>query len=618
MTKDEKQLHAAAKKNDTTSLLALLQQGTNIHAADKDGQTALMLAADKNHLQAVQTLLAHGAQINATDRKGRSALHYAVKNDDIAVFNYLIEQQADIHLADQDGQTPLWHAVKWGNVAAVQLLCELGADINARTADGWTPLIAACAAGTGRGQDYARTMPAALIEAGADIHLADLHGGTAFLYAAQNSRAETLQLLIDAGADVHATDGDGMTALMCAAQSGIWAEENIQLLIENGADVCAVNQYGETALRFAAAHRTLLPVVKILIDAGAEMDACDSSGYTALAVADKLGNTEIARFLLEHGATGTVSASPVQTRKYTQSEIDRQLFAAVQKSQADKIKSLVESGANLNAEDEKGNTPILLAARQGNLAILKLLFDLGANNDRMDDALRIAAGESSLTDCVAYLLARGANVNAMNDKGRTPLAMAVWQGRIANVRYLLEHGADVKAYQTCGDEMPPLISAARLGYPEIVQLLLEHGADPNMQMQGSRKNALTEIAYNTAPATIQMLLDWGADPNLAGWCGQVPLMQAARLGLTEIVRMLIEKGADVNAADDAGSTPLMYVASDAAGGEDKKTIHAARLLIEHGADVNAVDKDGKTALAHAPRSSRNLITALLKEHGAKK
>ena len=82
--------------------------------------------------------------------------------------------------------------------------------------------------------------------------------------------------------------------------------------------------------------------------------------------------------------------------------------------------------------------------------------------------------------------------------------------------------------------------------------------------------------------------------------------------------MLIEKGADVNAADDTGSTPLMYVASDAAGGEDKKTIHAARLLIEHGADVNAVDKDGKTALAHAPRSSRNLITALLKEHGAKK
>ena len=65
MTKTEKQLHAAAKKNDTASLLALLQQGTNIHAADKDGQTALMLAADKNHLQAVQTLLAHGAQITA-------------------------------------------------------------------------------------------------------------------------------------------------------------------------------------------------------------------------------------------------------------------------------------------------------------------------------------------------------------------------------------------------------------------------------------------------------------------------------------------------------------------------------------------------------------------------
>ena len=75
MTQTEKLLHAAAKKGDTANLLALLQQGANINAADKDGQTALMLAADKNHLQAVQTLLAHGAQINATDCKGRSALH---------------------------------------------------------------------------------------------------------------------------------------------------------------------------------------------------------------------------------------------------------------------------------------------------------------------------------------------------------------------------------------------------------------------------------------------------------------------------------------------------------------------------------------------------------------
>ena len=88
--------------------------------------------------------------------------------------------------------------------------------------------------------------------------------------------------------------------------------------------------------------------------------------------------------------------------------------------------------------------------------------------------------------------------------------------------------------------------------------------------------------------------------------------------MTEVVQLLIDHGANVNAADDAGFTPLMYIAFDATGGEDKKTIHAARLLMEHGADVNARDKDGKTALAHAPRSSRNLITALLKEHGAKK
>lgn len=619
MTKNEKLLFAAVKKGDTAAMLGWFAQGVSPDAADKEGLTALMLAAEKNVLPAVQRLIEHGATVNAADRKGRTALRYAVSNaDKIAVLDCLLAHGADVHAADKDGQTPLFHAVAWGNLAAVQRLLAAGAHINARDAAGWTPLIAACAAGTGRGQEYARSVPAALLKAGADIHLADHNGMTALMYAAQNGRAATLQLLLEAGAEVNAADAFGMTALMYAAQSSCFGAENVPLLLQHGADARAVNLEGETALRFAAAHATLLPAVQALLDAGADIDACDTSGYTALSVADKLGNAEIARLLIAHGAAAEISATTVETGKYTQAEIDRRLFTAVQKSQADIIRELVRNGANLNAEDEKGNSPLLLAARKGDLAILTLLFELGASDARMDDALRIAARESSLTDCVAYLLERGANVNAMDDKGRTPLAMAAWEGRIANVRFLLEHGADVRVYQVCGDEMPPLISAARLGYPEIVQLLLEHGADPNMQMKGSRKNALTEIAYDTAPATIQMLLDWGADPNLAGWCGQTPLMQAARLGLTEVVQLLIDHGANVNAADDAGFTPLMYIAFDAAGGEDKKTIHAARLLIEHGADLNARDKDGKTALAHAPRSSRNLITALLKEHGAKK
>lgn len=619
MTKDEKLLFAAVKKGDTATIRELFAQGVNPDAADKDGQTALMLAAEKNLLPVVEALMEHGAAVNAANRKGRTALRYAVTSEDkIAVLDTLLAHGADIHAADKDGQTPLFHAVHWGNLPAVRRLVASGAQINARDTAGWTPIIHACAAGTGRGQEYARTMPAALMDAGADIHLADNNGMTALMYAAQNGRADTLQLLLEKGAQVNAADDFGMTALLYAAQSSCFGAENVPLLLQHGADARAVNHEGETALRFAAAHATLLPAVQALLDAGADINARDSSGYTALSVADQLGNAEIARLLIENGAAAAISATTVETSKYTQSEIDRRLFTAVQKSQADIIQELVRNGANLNAEDEKGSTPLLLAARKGDLAILKLLFDLGASDERMDDALRIAAHESSLTDCVAYLVARGANVNAMDDKGRTPLAMATWGGRIANVRFLLEHGADVRVYQLCGDEMPPLISAARLGYPEIVQLLLAHGADPNIQIKASNKSVLTEIRYDTEPATLKMLLDWGADPNLAGWCGQTPLMRAAQLGLTEFVQILIEHGADVNAADDSGSTPLMYIAFDAAGGEDKKTIHAARLLIEHGADVNAKDKDGKTALALAPKSSRNLITALLKEHGAKK
>lgn len=135
-------------------------------------------------------------------------------------------------------------------------------------------------------------------------------------------------------------------------------------------------------------------------------------------------------------------------------------------------------------------------------------------------------------------------------------------------------------------------------------------------MNMGKTTKLLRAARRGDTQTVQRLLASGASVNACNQHGWTALMRAAQNGHTECVRLLLQAGANPNTASSGGWTPLIYIAYDAAGDGAKRTIDAARLLIEFGADVNVVDTEGNTALAHAPKSSRNLITKLLKEHGA--
>ena len=189
---------------------------------------------------------------------------------------------------------------------------------------------------------------------------------------------------------------------------------------------------------------------------------------------------------------------------------------------------------------------------------------ISANNELLGAA---SSGDTAVT---ARLLGQGADVNARNNQGDTPLLLAAKSGKIDTAQLLIEKGANIEAKNNVGETA--LITACTAGHAEIVQLLVEKGA--------------------------------GIDARDGG--GATPLMYAGLGGSPAIIDRLLAKGANINAQDDKGETPLMYAAS--AGSVD-----AVKLMLHKNANPAMKDHNGQTALEYATQWKRPDVVQLL-EH----
>ena len=304
-----------------------------------------------------------------------------------------------------------------------------------------------------------------LLDACADVTVADDYGSTPLHGAARNGHEALAQLLVDRGADVSAADRYRLTPLRVAGENG--HEALTRLLANRGADISAADDYGSTLLH-AAARNGHEALARMLVDRGADVLAVDRDQSTALHIAAKEGHEAVAVLLVNRGVDVSAADCDGSTPLHGATENGHEALACL----------LLDRGANISAADRDGSTPLHGAVKNRHEALARLLVDRGADisaADRDGSTPLHGAAKERHKPLARLLVDRCADVSAVDRDGSTPLHVAAGNGHEALARLLVDRGADVSAVDR--DRSTALHIAAKKGHEAVAVLLVNRGAD---------------------------------------------------------------------------------------------------------------------------------------------
>lgn len=455
-----------------------------------------------------------------------------------------------------------------------------------------------------RGRDA--TAVAMLLRSGSDPNIPDSDSAVPLHWASHVNDIAIAKLLIDAGADVDASNQYGVTPLHLACINA--SPQMVSLLLTSGADPRLALPTGETPL-MTAARTGSLEAVRLLIQHGSDVNAREElRGQTSLMWAIAEGHIEIVRLLLDSGAGVNARSAPGRPRENGLAQFRRAREGASNLGERQRANSMFSVRID-GTRTDGGFTPLLFAAREGDLDLIRLLVERGADIHATSslgvDALVVACVRGHV-EVAKFLLERGADPNAMG-AGYAALhwAAGTWE-TVATHDYPVGAG-EWKALAGIPDRRRKL---------ELINSLLDHGADPNIrttdvpprfgftQLNVVRLLGGTPFFFAAAAADVEvmrLLVSRGADPLQATEDNSSPLLAAA--GITyvdeenlapesrylEAVKLIVELGGDVNRGNDAGETPLHATAYE---GFDA----IAKFLIAQGATLDARNVLGQTPL----------------------
>ena len=473
----------ASNLSNATLLDALLDE------PNSQGYTPLMVAAATDQEQVIDNLIARGASMEISGPKGDTAFHLACKHAGFSVVSRFLNYPRLLDLRDAEGRTPLMSSIQSSRADTAKTLIEVQGNVEAFDKDGKTALHYAAIMGL---TEVVRLL---IIDHGANMDKSTELGWTPLHCAAHSWHPRVVELLGSNGANCKAVTSkeDGARTAIHLALLKPGRTRCISRLIAHGVSIDQPDGAGNTPLHWATQHG-LPDSVEWLISKKANLESrtSESSRMTPLHTAARIGRLEIARVLLDAGANKE-AAMELPSGKTA-------LHIATEENYTDLVKDLLYRKANVdpvykNLSMEvlpifRGTgppdiTPLIMATENGNLDIMDMLLDAGADVEGKNAYYKLRplfiAVKQGNHEAVRKIL----NYNAVPETKSlaTPLTEATEAGNLPIMKELLALAVKPDVERTNTKGFPCLFIAASLGHVDAVKLLLAHGADPYREVR---------------------------------------------------------------------------------------------------------------------------------------
>ena len=420
MFADGASLLDAAQRNDIDSAMMSIDQGVGVNTTSPDGATALHWAAHWGATDLAERLLSAGALVDASNELGITPISIACRNGSEAMVDLLLKAKADAKGSEPSGETVLMSCARTGSLGAVEQLLAAGAEPNSFEVDsGQTALMWAAAGGHWEIVDL-------LIGAGADVNASSSGKFTPLMFAARTGDLKSAELLLDAGAEVNVATEDGLSPLLIASAS---------LDAITGSDYRLVVEESQ--------HES---VGALLLDRGADVTQGDQYGMTALHYAVEMNKPSLLRALLKRDADPNAQLTqglPFRRGDYVGREAydgASPFWLAARLGNVEMMRELLDAGADPELRQAWGVTPTMVAAgvtqtdsRIANeekliqaleLLVLEIKTDIHSVDRSGQTAVHGAANVSG-NEIIKFLVAEGADPEAVDSRGRTPHDVAM-------------------------------------------------------------------------------------------------------------------------------------------------------------------------------------------------
>jgi ankyrin repeat protein len=580
-----------SKKNNAgqTALDICYAQKTSLPHAEISVTLINHLAVSQDPMNAYFAPAIRNLNYNQRSAAGISPLYFSISEGYSGWTDYLLDKKADPSLKNTDGNMPLNQAVRVADIETARKLISFGANVNAQDAHGNTPMHIAMPSDVL--PSVHMEILTLLIDKGANLNLKDEHGDSPLhILVSLNCTPQILALVLEHGADVSIHNIKGETPFFLAVDQG--RTELIPLLLEYGSDIFAANNNGVTPFERALQLGGLVLKETITEDT---VKQSDNSGNTPLLAAVRLNaSADIVRGIIDKKAV-------VNARNQ---EGDTALHIAVRQNNAASGDILIARGADVFLQNAKGESPLYLTFfSPGGIRDWMLSGTVLTDADAQGNTILHKATEWKLDNTIAGIAQRGANVEAKNILGETPLFLAVHINSASTVRSLINAGASLNARDPLGNTA--LHAAVRWDAQSAAEALI--GAKIDLNAYNLYGNTPLHDAVKLGRFSLQQLLvQRGANPEIRDGAGSTALMVAVAMGNFRSADHLIRAGADVNTRNNNGETPLLIAVKS-------ERSDLVKLLIDRGAQIHARDADEESPFTVALSISSRMVLSLLEK-----